>query len=128
MSHTAQALTPNEWANKTYVGNDGGMRLTAGDANRPDGCLDIRLRSINAVTIEHLLRPHDRHALRALALYGQAFGFAREMANALQRCIEVFAKYGWSDLQGGAEILATANAALDRIAALLPPGQTTGSP
>jgi hypothetical protein len=93
------ALTPEEWAeNLNYwqePGNPRRMHSEFGD--EPD--------------------PEWEHALAALALHGQPFGFTHDMADALRRAIG--RRVEWMQPIDDDTLLLQAIA--DRIAALLPP-------
>lgn len=93
------ALTPEEWARKELRYENWGEAFLA-----PDG--DLGIRGVNNTAI---FEPPMQHALAALALHGQPFGFTREDVRLLRTIAEV------SDLIPRVASLA------DRIEALLPP-------
>jgi len=108
------ALTAEEWrgANGGWVRrSDCEYEWDASDDQARHGF--AILARCGAVQIEH---PSDRHALAALALHGQPFGFTHADVGALRRCYE-------ADWQGvpspnDGDVLLSIAA---RIAALLPP-------
>lgn len=61
------------------------------------------------------------HALAALALRGQPFGFTREMVDALVSGLEVAGNEGWGSYSWSEEQGKLAEAAIENIRALLPP-------
>ena len=92
------ALTPEEWADPEHnVRRDGFWLYEPGQM-----CLVVGADK-KGVSIEEL-----RHAVAALTLYGQPFGFTREHVTILRTCALEFSEYGLHDIA-------------DRIAALLPP-------
>lgn len=112
------ALTPEEWEKLFSAGNDGALererfsiwRYDAGDPFP----VDIRIRSVEEDTssgrkVEYAsLYGQELHALAALALYGQRFGFTHEDVRRLRGVAEELVRDDLHDLA-------------DRIEALLPP-------
>lgn len=68
---------------------------------------------INLDTGDVYIAPAERQPIAALALYGQPFGFTREMVSALRKLSEM--------APDQAELWAVADDATDRIESLLPP-------
>lgn len=104
------ALTPEEWAARRYASDElSEMRLE-------DGALVVEKDTGGAwYSDEHEYTDRDRHALAALALYGQPFGFTRTDVDAIRWAARLLED---NVIIGKAHgLLAVA----DRIEALLPP-------
>ena len=101
------AMTAKEWAEPSYT-----MADTRLQVKRFDGDLGFRVFDKLGT-----FREKDRHALAALALYGQPFGFTREDVEVLRRVLREWTPLRESpiDLPVGLATLAA------RIEALLPP-------
>lgn len=104
------ALTPEEWAR--FAANMGRLDIEILKNlfdGRPHITIAFRVRNGDEIfSFEH----GERHALAALCLHGQPFGFTQEDVELLRRSAE-------NELSGGtAERL---SGLADRIAALLPP-------
>lgn len=119
---TGPALTPEEWASKEAevsswlriaVLHDGLLAVSVApdDAEATDG----DSAPIHMATVGYAERPH---ALAALALHGQPFGFTWEDVDALRRCADAIEGADGGYFDAGSEDL---RAVADRIAALLPP-------
>lgn len=100
------ALTAEEWASRVRFGTDDAIlpmkRARLAEYSNEDG-------NWNGLTLKGeagivCVNPPDMHAIAALALYGQPFGFTRKDVKALRHL-------GWPAYEGIA----------DRIEALLPP-------
>src|SRR5690606_30074156 len=122
MSQIEPALTPEEWEKLFSEGNDGELererfsiwRYDAGDPFP----VEVRIRSVEEEEHEYTssgrkveyasLYGQELHALAALALYGQRFGFTHEDVRSLRDLAEELVRDDLHDLA-------------DRIEALLPP-------
>lgn len=116
------ALTPEEWAREIYSSSDGELSV---EPHVGSGFGDVSVYLMDAGPLldcecekdgpyadaGRALTPQDRHALAALALYGQPFGFTRHDVYWLRTRAHL------SDGSVDAEMLGIA----DRIEALLPP-------
>jgi hypothetical protein len=108
------ALTPEEWK----IGEDSASVLGDGTTDYDygyaglcsDGTLHINLW-------EYTYEGSGRHALAALALHGQPFGFTRAMVDILADALEGAINDGW----GHNDERALAAQAIENIRALLPP-------
>jgi len=118
MSDTTQvrpALTAEEWAVREKVSANGRNYVTEQDYTRggsaPMVYVGDKYESGECI-------PELRHALAALALHGQPFGFTREDVNEL-----LLYAQGWDrgSLEEQDEIKAHLRSVAARIAALLPP-------
>lgn len=94
------ALTPEEWERKAFLEHDGACPKIDGGYLEVDGC------SVDG---------RERHALAALALYEQPFGFTWGMVYALRAGAKLM------ELHHMSQQAADSAAAADCIAALLPP-------
>jgi hypothetical protein len=108
----APALTAEEWALRQFYRRERPQR------DPHFVCVDdegLRVES------EEPIGPQNRHALAALALHDQPFGFTREMVAALE--YQTFGTRRYDLLRGKsmAEIAAIAGQAIERLVALLPP-------
>lgn len=121
-SQIEPALTPEEWEKLFSEGNDGELererfsiwRYDAGDPFP----VEVRIRSVEEEEHEYTssgrkveyasLYGQELHALAALALYGQRFGFTHEDVRILRDLAEELVRDDLHDLA-------------DRIEALLPP-------
>lgn len=107
------ALSPEEWVTLD-VARDAGTNFERDEHG-------------GTVFMDGWCRPPHTHALAALALYGQPFGFTREMVDALRAiCCDASIMHsdrcvGVGEYDEAAAKLALAESAVDRIAALLPP-------
>lgn len=130
------ALTPEEWASQRE-----GRWVTESVAREHGGFGAGELRhdlftrmwydSVEGVRVtveqetgyeEDITIPHAAyHALAALCLHGQPFGFTREMAAALEMCVRNFDGVDIEDAQYHEGAGDLAREAIARIAALLPP-------
>lgn len=105
------ALTPEEWAVRAGSGHvhafQGGVFFGAG---RTPGAPGERGLTVNPET--------ERHALAALALHGQPFGFTREGLDALRTVLRLLGPVHAPDEREAVEL---AEREIAKIAALLPP-------
>lgn len=110
------ALTPEEWAGEQPAMNRDDVLIYHDPPPRGGGCIGITDRDPDDPSSVVIL-PEHRHALAALALHGQPFGFTWEDVDLLRE--EARSEYAIPDGMGftGQELLDLA----DRIAALLPP-------
>lgn len=111
MSEAGPALTPEEWAGpQPHIRR---LDLLIFEDPAPEGgdCVICEDHGPDAESGRAVILPEDRHALAALALHGQPFGFTWGHVDALR---EVIADATGANL-GPLHDLA------DRIAALLPP-------
>ena len=99
------ALTPDEWARagsaSTVVASDGGVYF----GERKPGRMGVEALRVDVAS--------ERHALAALALHGQPFGFTNDDARALNDAIVYLHNHHYD----ASKIASIAR----RIAALLPP-------
>ena len=100
MSETSPALTTDEWEMVRALEDD--------------------VASVDAITfLEIVLGPApDPHAAAAALLYDRAYGFTREMVEAIRTAAE---RCRGIDAEGIGDVGDVAAVAADRIAALLPP-------
>lgn len=123
MSEVTPALTPKEWAAKEAevsswlriaVLQDGLLAVSVApdDAHANDG----ESSPIHMATVGYAERPH---ALAALALHGQPFGFTWEDVDELRSGAELDEDNASGHLAG--PFTSPLRAIADRIAALLPP-------
>ena len=128
------AMTPEEWAAALNPGGDvdmvrGDLRLWRHDEGEPFP-VEVGIRSVDIMNgervagISHVLGK-DLHALAALALHGQPFGFTWEDVDALRydaeqarRLAVLHAGRWYGDMH---ELEVRLSSIADRIAALLPP-------
>ena len=124
------ALTPEEWAVGKVV-RPFARPVLLGEALTiaPDPDDPQRIFITDQGEEYALVEPHMRHALAALALHGQPFGFTREHLSALRLLLNDKLYYlqdegpageGWKSPEAERAIALLAEVA-DRIAALLPP-------
>lgn len=112
MAEIAPALTPEEWA-------VGSVDRNSVEANRRDD-------GVWALSASHCMCPidtEDNHALAALALDGQPFGFTWEGHDALRKMLDHADRWLASRMFDDREcnLLQAARAETEKIAALLPP-------
>lgn len=120
------ALTAEEWRdgvvtfdNDWLHGSDIQMFVVRDDR---DGSLRLGNRDCDGAFEADVLPP-TRHALAALALHGQPFGYTWEMVDAIRECARTHdAEHGDGPIADA--VVAQARAAADRIAALLPPRES----
>lgn len=112
------ALRPEQWAKREYETTDGDTLILDGHT--------LEVESENVATSAQVpkLRGADRHALAALALYGQSFGFDRRDVEAME------AVYRWvisdpRNLGPVADAVERCYNLAARIAALLPPPEVS---
>lgn len=120
-NETAPALTDAGWREVLEIGATcmyPGADMVVGDTPHSD----LRIHAGPTVIVE--ARDRERHALAALALHGQPFGFTREELDYLR----VVCEWGVESLQAqhriavdGDSRVVGARRALAKIAALLPP-------
>jgi len=122
------ALTPEEWARLRATNH---LTRPIGYAGQEIGVQVGHPWSGVSITAEHShagLSREMSHALAAVALHGQPFGFTREDVVALRRVVEIAREHedrgprdeGWQSPEFSAAV-ARAESAVDRLAALLPP-------
>lgn len=105
------ALTAEEWTERRVRGN--GFVLATGVDG---GCVAFHgLSSTHREVLPYLLDEREAHALAALCLFSQPFGFTRDDVKLLQRVFDMSNdEWRTDDEEKGASLAA-------RIAALLPP-------
>lgn len=109
------ALTPQEWAALAFDGGDGthGAALDAHSAHPGP------IVYVDTEDAQSLARVSRRHALAALALYGERFGFTHDDLRMLDNHPDLYGGYqGSREEQAWWAFIASLR---DRIAALLPP-------
>lgn len=122
------ALSVDQWADVSS-----GNTVHLGEMGHPD----VYVESRDGLTISggyagdsvDVPDGRCRHALAAIALYGQKFGFTREMVNALRVVVRGWG--GCDDKSGtgeneyvGEELYPLLEAAIENLEALLPPEKT----
>jgi hypothetical protein len=109
MDKIKPALTAEEWAQE--IADNSTADEWTGEGEGEAGLLngDLIVGYDDGVAYQSV---KERHRAAALALYGQAFGFTREMLRAIRHCAEFSGPDAESEL---------AHEAADRIEALLPP-------
>lgn len=120
MSEIKPALTPEEWAKEEVQRfTRAAGRFDAGLTS--DGRLELAVgweeTGDDAYRVYHPI--DDRHALAALALHGQPFGFDWEDVDALRNASAAVSSYAIDDDQWSSS--GRLDRLADRIAALLPP-------
>lgn len=103
------ALTAEEWAKRCV--HDSTDKTISADTTETD-CLWLHDEErMTGIAIDRL------HALAALCLHNQPFGFTREDVEMLRKIAEWTPGYSWSDVDSKYSVQSLAN----RIEALLPP-------
>lgn len=119
------ALTAEEWRSAYGSFRDGKRYASV------DGVLHVYLRASGDNEVHHSVIGHERHALAAMALDGQPFGFTWEMVDALRKAVDALyveaTEYMTVVERWNVETpeMQLASEAADRIAALLPPREPT---
>lgn len=114
MSEITPALTAEEWAKMSYNRKEFGADI----ALNPAGGLTIGAGCYDYSRVED---GPERHALAALALHGQSFGFTREDTEFLRRTEELLLWFVDAGNQHTTAAVATCRSLLARIESLLPP-------
>lgn len=128
MSEVVPALTPEEWATwreHGYVMHGGPSGGLAGGQHIRLATFASRKRRASGedgiyMAVVPVDLPEEKHALAALCLHDQPFGFTRAMVEAIRACVGA-ADTPWD--RGGAPpgVVTLARQTADRIEALLPP-------
>jgi hypothetical protein len=116
------ALTPEEWKAPNVIRGSTRAGLSKGQREQQELIIDNPSRP---GSVSFHSDPQERHALAALALYGQTFGFTREDVEMLREEADDVVKEAF---EAGERVAASRNpralsilALADRISALLPP-------
>lgn len=120
------ALSPEEWRAGVIRDDEGWACIRNPQPGNPNGDMPnngwVRMSCEECITWLHGPRwLTRRHAVAALCLYGQPFGFTREDA-------EILREYADEIEDGFTRRGATLRSMADRIAALLPPEQSEHTP
>jgi hypothetical protein len=125
------ALTAEEW--KLRLAGDHGLPPRTNGVpfivpeNDEDG-LEVGVHvTYDSGWVSQRVPEAERHALAALALYDQEFGFTRADVAALRRDAKIVGEWRWTvaNTHGGGDRAAFMDSLADRIEALLPPEKPT---
>lgn len=114
MSEIKPALSSAQWKGEGYARYDMGHGIAIVDDG---GATTVELPTNQSLSFvaEH------RHAVAALALYGQPFGFTHEDVKALWVCVQEAKHQAYNE--DAHRLCDVAASAIERIKALLPPEQ-----